>query len=171
MKHQYLPLLLMLGLLIPLSGCNSDDDLSSAPDFVTELTLEQADGGQTDSFPQGADAVVVLHVRNRSSEDQTLEFADSRVNDFVVLDAQGNAVRLWSDPHDFAQVITEITIAAGATERFEMDWNGLRDDQGEALPPGHYEIQGWLPTEDEDGIDELEPSPLRSTLVAFEITD
>ncbi len=171
MKHQYLSLLLVLGLVATLAACNSDDDLRSTPDFVTELTLEDAGGGQTHSFEQGADALVVLHVRNRSNEDQTLEFADSRVNDFLVLDSQGNAVRLWSGPYDFAQVITEITIAAGETERFEMDWNGLRDDQGETLPPGRYEIQGWLPTEGEDGIDDLEPSPLRSTLVPFNITE
>ncbi|MDQ2069685.1 BsuPI-related putative proteinase inhibitor [Natronospira bacteriovora] len=162
--------LVLVCALIALTACNSDDAVD-APDFVTELRLETADGTPTDRFDEGDDAVVVLLVRNRSWTDQTLTFNNARTNDFVVLDASGNAVRVWSTTRLFAAAMTEVTIAANSTRRFEMDWPGLDDDNRSPLPEGEYEIQGWLPTLGEDGIDDLSPGPLRSTLVPFTIGD
>lgn len=161
-------IVLALGGALLLVGCN-DDEPGDNVDFVTELHLETPDGETRSSFTEGNDAVVVLSVRNRSDDDRTLEFSDERVADFAVLNDDDEIVRVWSSDRSFASVLTEETFPAGETRRFELEWNGLDDDNGDSLSAGDYEIQGWLATDDEDGLNDLSPGPLRSTLVPFTI--
>lgn len=163
-------LLLALTLVLPLAGCNTDDDPDDSVDFVSELSLEDGQGDPATSFTVGDNAAVVLSVRNRSDESQRLTFSDERTTDFAVLDDDGDIVRIWSSDKAFADVTTEVDFDAGETRRFTMNWTGLDDDEGRPLPAGQYEVQAWMATDDEDGVNDLTPGPLRSTLVPFEVT-
>lgn len=163
-------LLLALVLVLPVVGCNTDDDPDESVDFVSELTLEDGQGSTEDSFTVGANATVVLSVRNRTDESQRLTFSDERTTDFAVLDNDGDIVRIWSSDKSFADVTTDVNFNAGETRRFTMNWTGLDDDSGRSLPAGQYEVQAWMATDDEDGVNDLTPGSLRSTLVPFEIT-
>lgn len=162
-------LILGTGFLIACEDDNNNGD-SVAPDFVTEVLIEDGSGDAGEAFSRGEDVTVVARVRNRSDESQTLEFRDGRTADFIVLDAEGNEVRLWSGDRSFTQALQEESFEAGETRRFEMEWEGLEDDDGDSLAAGDYEIQAWLPAEDErDGTDDLSPGPLRSTLQPFTV--
>lgn len=162
--------MLSAGLLL---GCEDDEDndgTSGGPDFVTQVVIEDGAGEARETLDRGEDVTVVAEVRNRSDREQTLEFRDGRTSDFVVLDAAGNEARLWSEGRSFTQALEEKSFDAGQTRRFEMDWEGLEDGDGEPLPTGDYEIQAWLPADGaRDGTDDLSPGPLRSTLKPFRI--
>ncbi|MEA5445075.1 BsuPI-related putative proteinase inhibitor [Gammaproteobacteria bacterium AB-CW1] len=165
-------LILLISLLaLGLGGCDDDDNDagSEGPRFVTEVHVENTAGERVDSLPIGQDAVVVLTVRNRSTEAQSLTSSDARTRDFVVLDDAEEAVRVWSTRHGFDQAVREVEFEPLETRRFDMEWEGLLDDDGQPLPVGQYEIQGWLSVEEEDGIDDLSPGQFRSTLQPFAI--
>ncbi|MCP1728269.1 hypothetical protein J2T60_002269 [Natronospira proteinivora] len=162
----------LLSLPLFLLGCDDDDDEPSRSlHFVSEMEIRDANGQTITSASAGENVSIVLLIRNRSDSEATLEFGSTRVSDFLVLNDAGEVVRLWSDDRSFSPTVTTETFEAGERRSFEMSWSGLDDDQGNALSAGEYEIQAWAATDDEDGIDDLEPSPLRSTLKPFEITE
>jgi len=167
---------LSLAALLPLSlliaGCDEDNGTDmTQPDFVTQVELADGEGNSTASLTAGADASVILRVRNRSGSAQTLEFPDERTSDFLIKNESGEIVKLWSAGRGFAEVITDVDFEAGETREFEMEWSATAHDDGQTLSPGSYEVQGWMPQDDTDGTDDLRPSEFRSTLKPFEIVE
>ena len=162
---------LLTGLLLTMGGCNDDDSPGSSLDFVSEVEIQDVNGQAIDAAGRGSDVDVVLSIRNRSDAETTLEFDSTRRSDFLVLNAAGEVVRIWSSQRSFSPTVTTEDFDAGERKTFEMEWSDLSGDNGDPLPAGEYEVQAWAATEEEDGIDNLSPGPLRSTLKTFEITD
>lgn len=173
MGYRQFTLPLLVAASFMLVGCDDDDDGMgmNQPDFVTQVHLADSEGNQTEVLDTGEDATVVLTVRNRSGEPQTLEFSDERNSDFLIKNTDGEVVKLWSAGRGFSEVITEVDFEAGEVREFDMAWSGMEDDSGQALSPGEYEVQGWMPIDETDGTDDLRPSEFRSTLKPFEIVD
>src|SRR5688572_6682879 len=69
-----------------LSGSDDNDgDGGDDPNFVTTLQLQNATGDVTDTFQRDELIQMILTVRNRTDETQTLQFTTSRQSDFVVV--------------------------------------------------------------------------------------
>jgi len=85
----------------------------------------------------------VLEVHNAGSAPQRLEFPTARTHDFAVSDAHGVEVWRWSRGRLFAQVLSEIELAPGQSQRFAAAWD-QRTASGALAPAGRYRVVGSL---------------------------
>ncbi|HEY4369869.1 MAG TPA: BsuPI-related putative proteinase inhibitor [Steroidobacteraceae bacterium] len=119
---------------------NSDD-----PPFVTELTLVNSAGENTDTFDFGETIEMQLTVRNRLTTTAEAQFSTTRTSDFVVVNDNSSTVLWkWSTNQPTAGTTpTTLTFEPGETKTFTVDWNQL-GDSGIATNPGTYEARGVL---------------------------
>ena len=137
-------------------------------DFSTTLLLRDSSGTATTSFVMGEPIRFDLEIENRDTQSATLQFPDSQVYDFYVLDAAGPRIRWrWSEGMTFTQVPTQLSFAPLSRRSYSITWNGVVSD-GTQLPAGNYRARGVI-VSDESGGDPLVEGDLVSNWVAFTV--
>lgn len=127
--------------------------------FSTTLALRDSSGTTTTSFVMGEPIRFDLEIESRSTQTTALQFPDSQIYDFYVLDAAGSGVRWrWSEGMSFTQVSTQLTFAPLSSKSYSVTWNGVLSD-GTQLPAGNYRAQGIIVANDQQD----------SNLVAFTV--
>lgn len=141
-------------LLLGNTNCNKNSD-SSAPQFVTSLSVRDINGNPASAFAQGDSVEFVLSIRNRSNIAQTLFFNSSEVLNAAVVQA-GTASVQWTCDSDTTtncifdttnlstasssgSAFTEIDLAPFQTKSVTLTWN-QKDDSGAQLSTGSYEV-------------------------------
>lgn len=79
----------------------------------------------------------------RTDEDLTLEFSSGQEIDYVLRNSEGKEVFRWSATRTFVQGLKTLRV------RKEHNWTAsipLTDADGKALPPGTYQLDGFLTT-------------------------
>ncbi|MHB8106348.1 MAG: BsuPI-related putative proteinase inhibitor [Candidatus Cryosericum sp.] len=82
----------------------------------------------------GTPATVRCTLTNLTSSPMVLTFPTTQEYDWTITDAKGGLVYRWSAGKAFAQVVTHLTIPAGAGDSFESSWDIPRD----LKPSGFY---------------------------------
>lgn len=105
------------------------------------ITLDRAVYTALEQRGTASEMEAKLSLRNTTGEAVSLFFPTAQRQDFIIRNAQGDAVLRWSDGRAFVQVT--------GTERFEGEAEygatiSLILKSGEMLPEGKYTIQGWL---------------------------
>ena len=153
-------------LLLGNTNCNKNND-SSAPQFVTSLSVQDSNGNLSSSFAQGDSIKFVLSIRNRSNTAQTLFFNSSELANFAVVDT-GSATVEWTCDNDTSVAcllaptglgtpsssgsgFVEIDFNPFETKTLTATWNQT-DDSGAQVPVvptnpggstvGKYEVMG-----------------------------
>jgi hypothetical protein len=117
--------------------------------FSTTLALRDSSGTTTTSFVMGEPIRFELEIESRSTRTTELQFPDSQIYDFYVLDAAGSGVRWrWSEGMAFTQVATRLTFAPLSSKSYSVTWNGVLSD-GTQLPAGNYRAQGIIVSDDQ----------------------
>lgn len=125
----------LLAMTVLLAGCGSDQ---GALDWLS-LTLSVSDA----SPALGESTTLQLAATNNALIPQVVTFTSSQRYDFTVRDGEGQAVWQWSYGRQFLQALSRETMDRGETWTFTETWD-LRDNGGNALPPGNYTAEGEL---------------------------
>jgi hypothetical protein len=181
LNHGWRRLATLLGILVVCAGTTSSRSCSSLgssdnsgdggddPTFVTTLQLQDATGDQSDSFERDALIQMILTVRNRTNEAQTVDFTTSVQQDFVVVRENTDNIvwRLSDGAGAPTQTPTTLEFAPNETKTFTTTWNQI-DNDGDRTRVGTYEARGVLTF---DGFDNrpLRASQLGSPLQRFTI--
>jgi hypothetical protein len=152
------------------SSSNNGGDGGNDPTFVATLELQDSSGNVTDSFERDATITMILTVRNRRDTTQTIDFTDSRKQDFVVVRANTETV-VWQLSKETAApspTPTTLTFGPNESQTFTATWNQVESDSGDQVRVGAYEARGVLVF---DGFDDhpLRASQLGSELEQFTI--
>lgn len=147
---RYLALSAVTLLTLGNSNCSSNSN-SSAPQFVTTITVEDTSNLPTSGFSPGATVNFVLSIRNRSNAAQKLFFNGSEQCNFAVVDA-GTVNVEWTDDKSgtpsapcigtgTSAAFGELDFTAGEVKTFTVSWN-QQDNAGNQVPNGSYEVIG-----------------------------
>ena len=153
-----------------LGSSDNSGDGGNDPTFVATLQLQNSTGEVTDSFERNGTITMILTVRNRHDTTETIDFTDSRTQDFVVVRANTDNV-VWQLSKETAppsQTPTTLTFGPNETQTFTATWNQTESDSGDQVRVGSYEARGVLVF---DGFDDhpLRASQLGSQLESFTI--
>lgn len=176
-------LLTVLGILALCTGASSrscsfgssdndddnDGDGGDNPNFVTTLELRDSSGNAATSFERDELIQMVLTVRNRSDETQTLTFPTGRQSDFLVVRAGTDDIVWQLSDGEAAPSQTSSTLEFAPDQEITVPvtWNQI-DSDGDGVRVGAYEARGVLIF---DGFDSnpLRASQLGSSLQRFTI--
>lgn len=163
------------------------NNTAGSPEFVTSLSVDNANGQPADSFASGDTIQFVLTVRNRTNTTQTLWFNTGEEYNFAVVNAgTANIVWNWDEGQMFDQQFTSFTLGPGESTTFTVSWNQT-DNNGQSLPAGDYEVIGGMTVYNTSGAsaaadnagsmatgapaaDQLSASSYRSDLMPFTIS-
>lgn len=101
---------------------------ASIPDLGVSFTTDKL------IYRVGTTITVKYTITNLTDKPLVLTFPSAQQYDWTITNAEGNLIYRWSDGRAFAQVITQLTIPAGASEGFESSWLIPRD----LKPNGFY---------------------------------
>ncbi len=104
--------------------------------LTSELTL------RPNRVRQGQTATFELTVRNRSDQPARITFPTGQQFDFEVW-RDNRRVWRWSQDQAFTQATSALALRPGQAITFTGRWN-LRNDLGERVIPGRYEVRGFL---------------------------
>ncbi len=181
-------------LLLGNSNCSqTSNDASDAPQFVTNIEIEDGSGnlvstGSTPpSFVAGTNIEFTITIRNRSTASQTVWFNTGEQSNFAVVE-QNSADVVWNSDNGEtpSSGFTSFTLTPGQTETVNITWN-QEDDSGNQLAVGNYEVLGGFTVynlvgagsaaangdsmaEGQPTAAEMFPSVYRSILLPFTIT-
>jgi len=82
----------------------------------------------------GTTITVKYTITNLSDKPLVLNFATTQQYDWTITDGEGNLIYRWSTGKAFGQMVTNLTIAVGASDSFESSWAIPRD----LKPNGFY---------------------------------
>ena len=182
-------------LLLGTSNCAQNNNASDAPQFVTGIVIEDANGNVVSSgnstapsFVTGVNIEFSITVRNRSTTTQTLFFNSNEENNFAVVN-NGSADVIWNSDNgqtpDTSSPAT-ITLTPGQSQTFTVTWN-QQDDAGNQVAVGSYEVLGGFTVYNTAGLGsaadngnsmaegqptaaQMFPSVYRSIILPFTIT-
>ena len=178
-------LLMCAALLLGTSQCQKN--VANPLNFVTNLSVLDANGNPAGSFSRGQSITLQLTVRNRSNGVQTLWFNTGEQFNFVAVNA-GTTNVLWTSDNGggFTQAFTNLTFQPGQSQTFTVTWNQT-DNLGQLISSGNYEVFGGLtvfntagagsPVNNADAmaigapaaVSQFTPSQYRSSLTEFSI--
>jgi hypothetical protein len=101
---------------------------ASIPDLGVSLTTDKL------IYRVGTTITVKYTITNLTDKPLVLTFPTIQQYDWTITDAEGNLVYRWSAGKAFAQMVTHLTILAGASDGFESSWAIPRD----LKPNGFY---------------------------------
>ncbi len=84
-------------------------------------------------------------MRNRADQPRSLTLPTSQTHDFAVTGGGGDEVWRWSAGKMFAQMLTQLTLAAGESLTFSETWDQVCSD-GRPAAVGPYRLVGWIPS-------------------------
>ena len=79
-----------------------------------------------------------------TDEPVQLDFSSSQKYDFIATQ-KGREIWRWSRDKVFAMMLDQMILKPGESLRYTATWD-QRDNEGEFVPPGGYEIVGVLKT-------------------------
>jgi intracellular proteinase inhibitor BsuPI len=136
--------------------------------YQTTLVLRDSTGTNTSSFVMGEPIRFDLEIRNLDNVAKTLQFPDSQIYDFYVLEAGTARLRWrWSEGMAFSSANSQLLFTASSSRSYSVLWNGVLRD-GTQLPAGNYRARGVIVAEDFAG-DPLRASDLGSNVVDFTV--
>jgi hypothetical protein len=138
---------------------NNDGDGGDNPDFVATLQLQDASGNVTGTFERNELIQMILTVRNRTDDTQTLTFTTTRTSDFLVV-REGTDDVVWQLSEETGPPTTTPTtmdFAPDETKTFTTTWDQTRSDSGDTVSTGAYEARGVII------FDGFEANPLRAS--------
>lgn len=92
----------------------------------------------------GEPVQVIIKLTNTGDEDITIEFPNSQLADFSIVNENNKNIYLWSNGKGFPDVITPLTILGGETVKLlNDDWDQV-DNSDVQVSPGNYRINGWM---------------------------
>lgn len=109
---------------------------------VSGLTSDLSFDGDRFQFAPGEAISMSLSLTNCSQDPKSLFYPDSQRYEFIVEDEDDNELWRWSQDQIFTQALGEETIEPGETVTYTEAWD-QRDQDGESLPPGLYQIFGF----------------------------
>lgn len=127
---------ILLMAAVALVGCGGSDD-----EALEWLSLVLSVSNATPHV--GENTTLRLTATNTGDIPYALTFPTSQRYDFIARDANGDVVWTWSHDRAFAQVATRETIYPGETWTYTETWD-LHDNDGDALPPAGYTVEGEL---------------------------
>jgi hypothetical protein len=179
--HGWRRLLTLLGIMVICAGTTSSRSCSlgnsnggsgdggNDPTFVATLQLQSVTGEVTDAFQRDELIQMILTVRNRTDETQTVSFDTSRQSDFVVIRENSNDVVWRLSDVSAPPTVAPSTLTFGPNEikRISTSWDQI-DSNGDRVAVGTYEARGVIVF---DGFDDhpLRASQLGSPLESFTI--
>ena len=101
---------------------------TSIPDLGVSFTTDKL------IYRVGTTITVKYTITNLTSKPLVLTFPSTQQYDWTITDAKGNLFYQWMANKKFAQVVTQLTIPAGASNSFESSWGIPRD----LKPNGFY---------------------------------
>ena len=176
-NHGWRRLLTLLGILVICAGSTSSNrscslgsssnnggDGGNDPTFVATLQLQDVTGEVTDTFERDELIQMILTVRNRTDETQTLTFDTSLQSDFVVVRDNTESVvwRLSEDSAAPSQTPTTMEFAPNQIRTITTSWNQI-DNNGDRVSVGTYEARGVLI------FDGFEDHPLRASQLGSQL--
>lgn len=99
---------------------------------------------ERESYCSGESVPMTLALKNIGDEPLTLRFSSGQQYDFIVA-RSGKEVWRWSADKVFIQVLGSLTLAPGETREFKQTWQ-QKDNEGQQVPAGEYEITGLVTT-------------------------
>ena len=123
------------------------------------LQLLDADGAQSDAFRSTEPITLRITLANPGDTSQRLDFSSARTHDAIVRAASGGEVWRWSHGRQFAQMLSELTLAPGESRELSLRWDPSQAE-GSAPGGGDYVAIGLIPALG---------APLQSAPVAFSI--
>jgi hypothetical protein len=154
-------------------GSSDDDDSGDGgndPTFVTTLQLQDVNGDVTDTFERGELIQMIITIRNRRDEAESIEFDTTRTSDFIVVRENTNDVvwQLSEETAASAPTLTTLDFAPNESKTFTTTWDQTASDDGDQVRTGAYEARGVVIF---DGFDDnpLRASQLGSQLERFTI--
>ena len=106
--------------------------------LILKLTLGKP------SYRRNEPVRMTLTVTNRSKASFRAHFRSAQAYDFIAK-KEGQELWRWSYDRMFAQVLLDVEIESGKTLSYRETWN-QRDNTGNAVPVGRYEVVGILKT-------------------------
>lgn len=100
----------------------------AAQDIHVNFTTDQL------IYRVGTRLTVKYTIVNLSDQPLVLDFPTAQQFDWTITDISGKVIYRWSKGRAFAQVLTHLTIPAGASDGFETTWDIPRD----LAPSGFY---------------------------------
>lgn len=143
---------LSLPLVLVAAACMANDGLPAQPDVVLRVATD------AQRYQTGDTAAVAMVVLPRD-QTATVEFRTAQRFDFAAFGGDRQVWR-WSAERMFAQVLGEETYHRDDPVLYVITWD-LKDNDGEPLPAGRYEVHGELAAH----------PPLCSPAVTIEILD
>jgi hypothetical protein len=108
------------------------------------LRLLDARGAVSAAFRPGEPITLRIALTNPGSTPERLEFSSARTHDAIVRTASGREVWRWSHGRQFAQMLSELTLAPGESRELSLRWDPAR--AGDAAPgEGDYVAVGLIP--------------------------
>ena len=144
--------LLSLPLVLVAAACMAKDGPPAQPDVVLRIATD------AQQYQTGDTAAVAMVVLPRD-QTATAEFRTAQRFDFAAYRGDREVWR-WSADKMFAQVLGEETYHRDDPVLYVVTWD-LKDNDGEPLPAGRYEVHGELAAH----------PPLCSPAVTIEILD
>jgi hypothetical protein len=143
---------------------NSSGDGGNDPTFVATLQLRNVTGEVTDTFQRDELIQMILTVRNRTDQTQTLDFDTTRQSDFVVVRENTDNVvwQLSDDSSPPANTPSTLEFAPNQVRTITTTWDQI-DSNGDPARVGNYEARGVLIF---DGFDD---HPLRASQVGSQL--
>ena len=89
---------------------------ASIPDLGVSFTTDKL------IYRVGTTITVKYTITNLTDKPLVLTFPSAQQYDWTITNAEGNLIYQWSDGRAFAQVITQLTVPAGASDSFESSW-------------------------------------------------
>lgn len=146
--------------LAPSQGCAEGEATPRTPDALdVRVSLQDGGGREARGFRRVEPVTLVLTVRNRADQPRSLTLPTSQTHDFAVSAGAGDEVWRWSAGRMFAQMLTEVTLAAGESRTFSETWDQVCSD-GRPAAAGPYRLVGWMPAL---------ATPVRSPPIEFKI--
>jgi len=146
-----LPRRVVLGaLLMPLalgaSPARAGGEASTAGPTALEIGLEllDASGAESGTFRPGEPITLRITVGNPGTTLQRLDFSSARTHDAIVRTTGGREVWRWSHGRQFAQMLSQLTLAPGESHELSLRWDPSQSG-GAGAREGDYVAVGLVP--------------------------
>ena len=91
-------------------------------------------------YKLGEPVVIAFELSNTGKNAATFAFNGGQIYDVFVLDSKGEQIWNWGANKRFAMMMRTVTLAAGETQKFSVEWDG-RALPGQEVAPGKTTVQ------------------------------
>jgi hypothetical protein len=143
----------------PPAGAGGEASGAGPTALEVRLQLLDANGAESEAFRSSEPITLRITLANPGSTPQRLDFSSARTHDAIVRTSSGREVWRWSHGRQFAQMLSELTLAPGESRELSLRWDSSQAE-GTAPGEGDYVAVGLIPALG---------APIQSAPVAFSI--